>query len=497
MYIKFSTKNPLAPAKEESAKQVAAPTKPTSTPIVKLPLTRQISAKTAPVEKPAIPASHAKFMPPKSPFSKKVVTNNSIEQVAPPPNEPNKTSLQSSKVQKDLAKDSPKVISKDLLKDQAKDLPKEVPNAAPKDISNKKSPTQTKQVTIPDDKVAIKPPLLKENSVKPIPSPKQIQKNATATKPEPEISKTIEPIETPKLPTEPTEQKSDTNRPINKKFGLNTGKSTETKSAPEKTVPEKVVPAKQVTLKPIPEKTALTKPAPEKTTIIKPELKPIPPKPEPVPEPKQLPTKSALKPIPPKPEAPKSDGTKAAPPPPPPMPGMGKTMMNSIQVQKLTTTFVLGPPAPPPLPGLAPPPEFERKPITDKQQKMLEKLKTRPRRRPDWSDMMKEVESGRKLKHVQCNDRSSPIISCKSVTNIQGQYIFETEKANVHNVLLKQIQGGVRLKPTRTNDRSRPILEGLRKFRRQMTIEEQIQKSESRAQLNVVMMWYSVDSSNG
>lgn len=30
----------------------------------------------------------------------------------------------------------------------------------------------------------------------------------------------------------------------------------------------------------------------------------------------------------------------------------------------------------------------------------------------------------------------------------------------------------------RTNDRSKPMLEGLRKFRRQMTIEEQIQKAE-------------------
>lgn len=115
---------------------------------------------------------------------------------------------------------------------------------------------------------------------------------------------------------------------------------------------------------------------------------------------------------------------------------------------------------------------------------MLEKLKNRPRRRPDWSDMMKEVESGRKLKHVTCNDRSNPILTTKSITNIKGQYIYETEKANVHNALLKQIQFGVRLKTTRCNDRSKPVLDGLRKFRRQMTIEEQIQKSESRAQLN-------------
>lgn len=39
------------------------------------------------------------------------------------------------------------------------------------------------------------------------------------------------------------------------------------------------------------------------------------------------------------------------------------------------------------------------------------------------------------------------------------------------------------MKPTKTNDRSKPILDGLRKFRRQMTIEEQIQKSESKAVL--------------
>lgn len=66
-----------------------------------------------------------------------------------------------------------------------------------------------------------------------------------------------------------------------------------------------------------------------------------------------------------------------------------------------------GPPPPPPPPpsNLAPPPDFERKPLTDKHKKTLEKLKQRPRRRPDWSDMMQEVEQGRKLRHVECNDR--------------------------------------------------------------------------------------------
>lgn len=118
---------------------------------------------------------------------------------------------------------------------------------------------------------------------------------------------------------------------------------------------------------------------------------------------------------------------------------------------------------------------------------------------------MKEVEEirqGKKLNHVNCNDRcvrsknttkrinlvrrfrSSPIITCKSLAKVQGQYVFETEKKNTAlDKLLTEIQGGIKLKPTRTNDRSKPILDGLRKFRRQMTIEEQIQKSESKAML--------------
>lgn len=37
-------------------------------------------------------------------------------------------------------------------------------------------------------------------------------------------------------------------------------------------------------------------------------------------------------------------------------------------------------------------------------------LKQRPRKRPDWASMMKEVESGKTLKHVKCNDRSAPLI---------------------------------------------------------------------------------------
>jgi capsule polysaccharide export protein KpsE/RkpR len=70
------------------------------------------------------------------------------------------------------------------------------------------------------------------------------------------------------------------------------------------------------------------------------------------------------------------------------------------------------------------------------------------------------------------------------LAKIQGQYVFETEKKDTElDRLLNQIQGGIKLKPTKTNDRSKPILDGLRKFRRQMTIEEKIMKSESKAVL--------------
>ncbi|XP_049304532.1 DNA ligase 1 isoform X3 [Bactrocera dorsalis] len=168
---------------------------------------------------------------------------------------------------------------------------------------------------------------------------------------------------------------------------------------------------------------------------------------------------------------------------------LGVKLKKTPQVKKKENEI----PAPPPLPSLvpkAPPPPppplgapGEKRNLTETQKAALEKLKTRPRRRPDWSEMMKEVESGRKLRHVECNDRSQPILTCKSMTKVDNKFIYETEKDNSHNKLLKQIQGGIKLKPTQTNDRSKPILGGLRKFRKQMTIEEQIQKSQSKINL--------------
>ncbi|XP_012266896.2 ABC transporter F family member 4-like isoform X3 [Athalia rosae] len=143
------------------------------------------------------------------------------------------------------------------------------------------------------------------------------------------------------------------------------------------------------------------------------------------------------------------------------------------------------PPPPPPRPPPPPPARVILKdlpPLSDRQKKVLEALKSRPRKRPDWACMMKEVESERKLKHVVCNDRSAPIL--ERVNKVaedpagNAHFVFESEKSNMHNKLLQQIQSGVKLKSVKTNDRSKPVLQGLRKFRRQMTIEEQIQKAE-------------------
>ncbi|XP_055322723.1 bromo and FHA domain-containing protein DDB_G0267958 isoform X2 [Sitodiplosis mosellana] len=242
----------------------------------------------------------------------------------------------------------------------------------------------------------------------------------------------------------------------------------------------------QVKLKPV-EKPAEVKKSPSVDRagkFVKPALKKVPtldklnkPKPPPPTIPEAKPLRHVEKPILPeelpektfefqRPQLKKADSITKKPliPPPPPPPKMV--------------------PPPPPPPGLTAPKEFVKKEISNKGKETLEKLKSRPRRRPDWSDMMKEVESGKKLRHVECNDRSNPILKSETITKVNsGQFVFESEKANVHNALLKQIQFGIKLKATKTDDRSKPVLGGLRKFRKQMTIEEQIQKSESRAQL--------------
>ncbi|XP_017876831.1 glutamic acid-rich protein [Ceratina calcarata] len=143
------------------------------------------------------------------------------------------------------------------------------------------------------------------------------------------------------------------------------------------------------------------------------------------------------------------------------------------------------PPPPPPRPPPPPPGRTILKdlpPLNVNQQQKLEMLKQRPRKRPDWASMMKEVESGKRLRHVKCNDRSAPLIERVNKVTAdpagKAHFVFESEKSNMHNQLLQQIQQGVSLKKVQTNDRSKPMLQGLRKFRRQLTIEEQMQKAD-------------------
>ncbi|XP_001946942.3 formin-like protein 14 [Acyrthosiphon pisum] len=212
-----------------------------------------------------------------------------------------------------------------------------------------------------------------------------------------------------------------------------------------------------------------SKPPPTKVVQIPVTSAPAPPSPPT--KVVHVPVTSAPVPAPPPP--PPKPPSAPAPPPPPPPPVM--------------PSRAPGPPPPPPPPSSATAssnsslPPISNKPPTPEKMKKLESLRSRPRRRPDWSDMMKEVESGRKLKHVECNDRSAPIIpSNKS----KGQFLYESEtkaEETDHHQLLKDIQHGVKLRKVKTNDKSKPYIEGLRKFRRQETIDEKIQKSVSMA----------------
>ena len=72
----------------------------------------------------------------------------------------------------------------------------------------------------------------------------------------------------------------------------------------------------------------------------------------------------------------------------------------------------LGTPPPPPGPGLLKPAKSNR----------VEALKKRPTKRPDWNDLMQEIEKYRcksgLLTRVQCNDRSQPMLSKAKVKGV-------------------------------------------------------------------------------
>jgi len=149
--------------------------------------------------------------------------------------------------------------------------------------------------------------------------------------------------------------------------------------------------------------------------------------------------------------------TTAPPPPPPPPPPAA-------------------PPAPPPPPPG--PPGLERK--TSGKNDRIEQLKKRPTKRPDWNDLMQEIEKYRckagLLKKTQCNDRSQPMLS---KSKVKGVFVYESEKHSKDADILKEISAGARLKHVRCNDRSKPNLKGIKSFKRQLTKEEKLDKGFS------------------
>jgi len=145
--------------------------------------------------------------------------------------------------------------------------------------------------------------------------------------------------------------------------------------------------------------------------------------------------------------------TNAPPPPPPPPAPPGP------------------PPPPPPPPGMAP---------QKAQSSRVEQLKKRPTKRPDWNDLMQEIEKYRcksgLLNKVQCNDRSKPMLS---KSKVKGVFVYESEKDSKDQDILKEISQGAKLKHVRCNDRSKPNLRGIKSFKRQLTKEEKIKKGFS------------------
>lgn len=63
--------------------------------------------------------------------------------------------------------------------------------------------------------------------------------------------------------------------------------------------------------------------------------------------------------------------------------------------------------------------------------------RSRPKNRPDWNNLLQEIESKKKLKHVVCNDRSQPLLPEAKAPD--EHFLYKSEEPNVHNELLKQV----------------------------------------------------------
>jgi len=107
-------------------------------------------------------------------------------------------------------------------------------------------------------------------------------------------------------------------------------------------------------------------------------------------------------------------------------------------------------------------------------------LKKRPTKRPDWNDLMQEIEKYRcksgMLNKVQTNDRSKPMLS---KSKVKGVFVYESEKDSKEADILKEIAQGQKLRHVRCNDRSKPNLRGIKTFKRQLTKEEKDKKGFS------------------
>merc|ERR1719193_1541913 len=110
----------------------------------------------------------------------------------------------------------------------------------------------------------------------------------------------------------------------------------------------------------------------------------------------------------------------------------------------------------------------------------VEALKKRPTKRPDWNDLMQEIEKYRvkagMLNKVVTNDRSKPMLS---KSKVKGVFVYESEKDSKEADILKEISQGAKLKHVRCNDRSKPNLRGIKTFKRQLTKEEKDKKGFS------------------
>jgi len=135
------------------------------------------------------------------------------------------------------------------------------------------------------------------------------------------------------------------------------------------------------------------------------------------------------------------------------------------------------PPPPPPVPPPPPPPPGPAAPKASSggRADKLDQLKKRPTKRPDWNDLMQEIEKFRcshgLLNRVQCDDRSRPILT---KTKVKDNFVYDSEKELKNADILNEIKGGHKLRHVKCNDRSKPNLKGIRQFKRQLTKEEKL-----------------------